>query len=756
MSNQPTSRPEPEALHRSMMQASLQVGELDRRVEEERRRSGLGPLLQPWAEAAGALRRALSAARTDLLRRGTRPEQLERIEQRLDSLERRVSAFDVSADLDECAASWGHLAHELAALPGPHRDELARVLAERKPAVDRATAALSRARAAGGVPPEQRERIRAAEDERDRARERCARLRDDYLRGVRARPASGPSVALAPVVVTLPELLAPRGLLRASSPRLDATIERERHLRVGVAQRFEKTLGSLATAGHRTLTDPRAGELRGHLARMDGILARLQGKRSASELSKGAREVGALLARMGDVAAARGSAATLKPFRALLEERRAALARLAGEAQRAAGARALHERGALPQPSAMALGEQQLQMLRRLHPGIERLLRDSSASQLAADIGRSQTQASLGRALGAPGLHGLSAVRQAIAGAHSGAFGAPPAGGLSALREHGMFGGALAGQPAKEPTQGRARELHELIGTLKSAPRDSPLEQIALRAEDRRRQIAARAKARLHAHDGAHPPRRALADAFHAHGRGDFAAHVAPGGALYHLLQGAQRSHGLPVAHLASHFLQSRGAHPLLGSVQLFEQLRAQGHRPHFGLFGRLKHAAGDAFHKATAAVAHTADDVARTAGGLAKATGAAARRGMSDLGHKALDGGQRVAATVRGAAGRVGLEVGRAVDKGGSFASRQLHRATRFASHESSQIAEAAQRAYSKSTRTVREVAHAGVGRVTQLGAAEMQRAGEAARRVGRLGERAVHTGLDALHRTGIAGGIG
>src|SRR5207253_3230790 len=400
---------------------------------------------------------------------------------------------------------------------------------------------------------------RAAKDERERARERYARLRDDYLHAVRGRPAGSPSGAVAPAVVTLPELLAPRGLLRATSPRLDAVIERDRHLRLGVAQRFEKTLGSLATAGHRTLTDPRAGELRGQLARMDGILARLQGKRTASELSQGAREVGGLLAQMGDVAAARGSAAALKPFRALLEERRAALARLAGEAQRAAGARA----------------------------------------------------------------------------------------------------------------------LHELIGRLKSAPRGSPLHQIALHAEDRRRQIAARAKARLHGRGPAHPATHSLADAFHAHGRSDFAAHVAPGGALYHLLQGAQRSRGLPVPHLASHFLQSRGAHPLLGTVQLFAQLRAEGHRPHFGLFSRLKHAAGDAFHKATTAVAHTADDVARTAGGLARAAGGAVRGGISDLGHKALDAGQHVAATVRGAAGRVGLQVGRLVDKGASVASRQLQRAS-------------------------------------------------------------------------------
>ena len=49
-----------------MMQAALQVAALDRRVEEERRRDGVGPLLQPWIEAAAALRKALAAARADL------------------------------------------------------------------------------------------------------------------------------------------------------------------------------------------------------------------------------------------------------------------------------------------------------------------------------------------------------------------------------------------------------------------------------------------------------------------------------------------------------------------------------------------------------------------------------------------------------------------------------------------------------------------------------------------------------------------
>ena len=735
-----------------MMQAYLQHAALDRRVEEERRRDGLGPFLQPWVEAAAGLRAALGKARADLQRHGTAGEHVERIERRLEHLQRRAAAFDVASDLDECAASWGHLAHDVAALSGPRRDELLRFLAARKDAIDRATAGLSQARNAGGVHPEQRARLRAVEDERERARDRYARLRDDYLRASRGHGTRHPSGALAPVVVTLPELLAPRGLLRSASPRLDAVIERDRHLRIGVAQRFEKTLGSLATANHRTLTDPRAGELREHLARMDGILARLQGKRSASELSDGAREVGGLLAQMGDLASARGSAAALKPFRALLEERRVALARLAGEAQKAAGAQALHQRGALPQPSAIALGEKQLQTLRKLHPGIETLLRDASASQLAAELRRPEAHSPLERAQGRLGSVGLAGVGQAIAGAHLGGFGGARGGGLGALREHGAIGRALGGHRGNEPAHAHARELHELLGTLKKAPPGSPLHQIAIHAEDRRRQIAERAKARLHGRG----PARALGEAFHAHGRSDFAAHVAPGGALYHLLQGAQRSHGLPVPHLASHFLQSRGAHPLAGTMQLFDHLRAEGYRPHFGLFSRLKHVASDAFHKATTTIAHTAADAARTASGLAKAAGGTVRSGLSDLGHHAPDAGQRVTATVRGAAGKVGHTVGRAAGSGARSLSQALQQGVQFVGREASALRQATGRAVTRVTRTVRDVVHGGIDRVTQLGAAVMQRAGEAGRQVSRFGERALHIGLDALHRTGIAGGIG
>ena len=65
MSNLPTSRPEPDALHRSVMQAAEQVARLDARVEEERRRDGLAPFLTSWRDASAGLR----AERLFILRR---------------------------------------------------------------------------------------------------------------------------------------------------------------------------------------------------------------------------------------------------------------------------------------------------------------------------------------------------------------------------------------------------------------------------------------------------------------------------------------------------------------------------------------------------------------------------------------------------------------------------------------------------------------------------------------------------------------
>ena len=95
-----------------------------------------------------------------------------------------------------------------------------------------------------------------------------------------------------------------------------------------MAARVEKTLSHLATAEHRTLTDPTAGELRAHLARMDSVLARLSEKRGA-ELRDGAREVITLPHRMSAIATRAGASAHVAPFRKLMEERKWQLRRLA-------------------------------------------------------------------------------------------------------------------------------------------------------------------------------------------------------------------------------------------------------------------------------------------------------------------------------------------------------------------------------------------------------------------------------------------
>ena len=181
-----------------MMQASREAAALDAKVEEERRRVGLAPFLQPWRGASARLRAMFGTARVDLERHGTAPERLQRIDRRLQDLQRRLAGFDLGADLDECVGSWGHLAQEIAALSGPPRQELMSLLSSRKDGIDRATAELSKARNAGGVHPDQRARLRAAEEERDRARERQARLRDDYLRAVHGRATPHPSGAVAP------------------------------------------------------------------------------------------------------------------------------------------------------------------------------------------------------------------------------------------------------------------------------------------------------------------------------------------------------------------------------------------------------------------------------------------------------------------------------------------------------------------------------------------------------------------------------
>jgi len=149
---------------------------------------------------------------------------------------------------------------------------------------------------------------------------------------------------------------------------LNRLLERGHHRAGAVAARVEKTLSHLATAEHRTLTDPTAGELRAHLARMDSVLARLSGQRG-DELRDGAREVSTLLHRMSAIANRAGASAHVAPFSKLMEERKGQLRRLAqdsgGQPRRAAlwpppAQETEEQRAARPAPG---LGEDRLRLL---------------------------------------------------------------------------------------------------------------------------------------------------------------------------------------------------------------------------------------------------------------------------------------------------------------------------------------------------------------------------------------------------------
>jgi tol-pal system protein YbgF len=99
LANQRTSRPEPEALHRSAMQASAHVAALEQRVDEERRRDGLQPFLKTWIDAAAGVRGVLAQVRTDFVRHGAAREHVDRVGRRLDDLRRRVETLALQFDV---------------------------------------------------------------------------------------------------------------------------------------------------------------------------------------------------------------------------------------------------------------------------------------------------------------------------------------------------------------------------------------------------------------------------------------------------------------------------------------------------------------------------------------------------------------------------------------------------------------------------------------------------------------------------------
>ncbi|HWE24553.1 MAG TPA: hypothetical protein VG496_11515, partial [Myxococcales bacterium] len=146
MSKQPMTAFERERLHRAMTQAHVRAEAFDRRLREERERQGIQPLLDLWLDAAAAVRATLFRKRGDLLRDGNAQAHLDRMDARLAELFARAQEFVLSADLEPGAASWQHLAYEVASLSGPSRDPLLRFVVSRKDEVDDALEGLARDR----------------------------------------------------------------------------------------------------------------------------------------------------------------------------------------------------------------------------------------------------------------------------------------------------------------------------------------------------------------------------------------------------------------------------------------------------------------------------------------------------------------------------------------------------------------------------------------------------------------------------------
>ena len=281
---------------------------------------------------------------------------------------------------------------------------------------------------------------------------------------------------------------------------LHRVLDREHARRDGVATRLEQTLGHLATAAHRTLTDSHAGELRNNLARMDSILSRLRGKRG-DELIQGAHEIGQILSQMGSIASSKGGSLHVGNFRKLIDERRSQLAQVAGEARRGQSAHALPHRGPLPHmPSAQVLGERALDRLRKQHPGLDKLLRNASSTQLAhelAKVEKGALHALQGRGghahqghlshhrLGGTDLLGRGA---ALGGAHLGGLGGGHRGGALG-QVHGQGGLAqldsyyahiLHKEAQRQGATHRHHAVAKALGELKKSPAGSPLHQLAV------------------------------------------------------------------------------------------------------------------------------------------------------------------------------------------------------------------------------------------------------------------------------------
>ena len=802
-----------------MTQASVEAAHLHERVAEVQAKDGLGGLLKLWQEAANALQAAFERKAAVLATDGTPAGGIARIRKRIQAIRDLSAHFDLSADLDACVAEWKALGHEFAQLSGKQRDAMVRLLERHQPQVDKATAGLSRALRSEGLLPEDYTALRSLREKRDRAQAKYQRLRQQYLAvekdwraageqkvSLEAAAAQhtvlgklpvaghkGPAVRLPRLAQNEPKrrakekpahaqrkkLLEPPPLPRPAKPksprhapqrsarfelekvehrvaRFDHSlgdlvhhlrafrgVQEQKHLlhqlvsrdRGPAAKQLEQTLAHLATASHRTLTDPRAGELRGKLATIDAILARVRG-RTRAEMAHGAQQIGQILSSVG-----KDAAPHLASFRKLLDERRSQLLEVLR-----GGRQTLRLEQAHPH------GHRILQELRKRDPALDKLVENASTSHLARELARFERGAL--HALGGPIS---SALAFGAAGGPSALARIGGAGGLGALAG---LGGAL-GEALQKRLESRSRDAAKFLAELQKSPKGSPLRTLADQAEKKRR--TPRGPVRP----------EALLEAFREHPKARaFASHVAKGGALYQLCESAQRSRGLPVAQLASHYLASRGASALYNTVQTFHSLVGEGYRPRLFSFGSVfrsmtTHVAG-ALQSVSKGVSRAASSFAGGAeaavrAGISSAAGPArgfVRAPMGNLFGRAVGGlrgmAQQVARHPWDAVKGIAVAPNALVARAGKSAFHLLGAPLASAGHALWNVGKHAAAAEWGGIKTfaggIHKVASSALGGARGIGSWAQGRAGAAMD----FAQHKSHQGLDWLNKTGVVGAAG
>jgi Domain of unknown function (DUF4157) len=543
---------------------------------------------------------------------------------------------------------------------------------------------------------------------------------------------------------------------RQHKHKLSHLLERDHHHRDSVAARLETTLSHLATATHRTLTDSRAGEMRNHLARMDAILARLRGSKAAHELAQGAHELGSILHKLGTSAAQQAGAPHVNEFKKLIEERKGQLQKIAKDAGHKQPK--LHEGALGRQAHSTGSLTRDLHALRRLNPGLDKLLKEASHSQLVAELGKAVQKGVLSKLhkgqphKGGLGSQNLNGLQQSLGGGHLGGFGGGHRGGLSALSGSAL-GKALEKHVDNHLRGARPGEVARLINHFNQAAKGSPLHELAKRAEEKRARLATQNAGRKHAH----VPASALHEVFKHHPNPQakaFAGKLAPGGALHQLCHDAQRGHGLPIGAAAQHYLANRGHSQILGAVQTFNTLLKAGHRPRFSLWGDLTGAVSSAASSVSSAVARTVSKATTTVSSLAQAVAGTVRAGVSDFGNSAGQFAKRAASTVGDVVQRAGRGANRlygAMKHVGQEAWGGLQRAGRGISNLAGNAFHAMQTGASWAARKAGSAIHS----VQHLASGAIDWAKHKAAAAGHFVSDKVQAGLEWAKKTGIAGGL-